>query len=75
MIMAQANDMLETARAAGGLPTSAVLALVCAGLIWWVLRQDTKLEAERKANDDLQAARLQDLKDTIKDLGGGKEAP
>lgn len=77
MLLAQGTDPLEAAKAVGGLPTSAVLALVCIGLIW--LWKDTKadLVAANAEADKQRDERIKDLKQTIVDLGGthgGKEA-
>jgi choline-glycine betaine transporter len=69
MLLAQ-TDPLETAKAVGGLPTSAVLALVCVGLIWLYRETKADLKAALAANDALDAARVDDLKETIRDLGG-----
>ena len=74
LLLAQGADMLETAKAVGGLPTSAVLALVVVALVWWILKLDAKHDAALVANDKLQDERVNDLKQTIRDLGGREHA-
>ena len=69
-LLAQGTDPLETAKAIGGLPTSAVLALVVVALVWWIMKLDAKHDAALVANDKLQDERVADLKQTIRDLGG-----
>jgi hypothetical protein len=72
-LLAQA-DLIETAKAVGGLPTSTLLALVVGGLIYLYRATDAKLDKALASNDALQEARLADLKETMGLLSGKEHA-
>jgi hypothetical protein len=71
-LLAQA-DLIETAKAVGGLPTSTLLALVVGGLIWKLLKTEDKLDKANAEADAQRDLRIADLKETMAALGGGKE--